>query len=86
MNNLTYITIESTEINTVDFSEVIEPYPPERYSVDETEFVVKWVAGSPYIPESILAVPEAKRSATMNHTEVRVLMATVEWTDPNATP
>ena len=86
MNNLTYITIESSEINTVDFSEVIEPYPPERYSVDETEFVVKWVAGSPYIPESILAVPEAKRSATMNHSEVRVLMATAEWTDPNATP
>ena len=81
MNNLTYITIESTEINTVDFSEVIEPYPPERYSVDKTEFVVKWVAGSPYIPESILAVPEADRSALMDHSEVLTLMATEAWTE-----
>ena len=86
MNHLSYITIKSTEQSTVNFAEVIELKANLRYSVDGTEFVCKWVEGSPYMPTSITAVPEADRSAIMNHETVLTLMATEAWTDPNVTP
>ena len=85
-NHKSYMTIATSSINIVDFSQVIEEKATLRYSVDGTEFVCKWVEGSPYIPESIEAVPEADRSALMNHTEVLTLMATEAWTDPNIIP
>jgi len=85
-NHKSYITIKTTEINTVDFSEVIEQKATLRYSVDGTEFVAKWTEGAPYMPASIEAVPVADRSALMSHTEVLTLMATEAWTDPNILP
>jgi len=86
MNHLSYITIKTTEINTVNFAEVIEQMANLRYSVDDSEFVCKWVEGSPYMPDSIALVPEADRSAIMDHETVLTLMATPEWTDPEAIP
>ena len=80
-NHRSYITIKTTQINTVDFREVVEQKASLRYSVDGTEFVVKWQEGSPYIPESIEAVPEADKSALMDHSEVLTLMATEAWTE-----
>lgn len=78
-----YITIKTTQIDVVDFSEVIENRESLRYSLDGTEFIVKWIYGSPHIPASVEAVPEADRSAIMTHAEALELMATPEWTDPN---
>jgi len=75
-----YITIKTTEIDTVDFSQVIENRDSLRYSLDDSEFIVKWIFGAPHIPESIEAVPEADRSAIMTHAEALTLMATPEWT------
>ena len=86
MNNKSYITIKTTQIDTVNFSEVIEEKANLRYSLDDTEFVCKWVEGSPYMPASIEAVPVADRSDIMNQTKCLTLMATAEWTDPNAIP
>jgi len=86
MNHKSYITIKTTEINTVDFSEVIEQKATLRYSLDDTEFVVKWTEGAPYMPDSVTAVPEADRSDIMNQDECLVIMATAAWTDPNAMP
>tara|TARA_R110002020_G_scaffold36503_2_gene109748 strand:- start:9784 stop:10044 length:261 start_codon:yes stop_codon:yes gene_type:complete len=86
MNHKSYITIKTTEINTVDFSEVIEQKATLRYSLDGTEFVCKWVEGAPYMPASIEAVPVADRSDIMNQTECLALMATAEWADPNPIP
>jgi hypothetical protein len=80
-NHRSYITIKTTKINTVNFAEVIEEKATLRYSVDGTEFVVKWQEGSPYIPESIEAVPVADKSALMSHSEVLTLMATEAWTE-----
>ena len=85
-NHRSYITIKTTKINTVNFAEVIEEKATLRYSVDGTEFVVKWQEGSPYIPESILAVPAADKSALMSHSKVLTLMSTEAWTDPNIIP
>jgi hypothetical protein len=82
-NGNSYITIKTSEINTVDFSQVIEARNTIRKSVDESEFIVKWVEGAPYMPSSIEAVPESDRSAVLSHSEALTLMATAEWTDPN---
>ena len=78
-NGKSYITIKTSEINTVDFSQVIEAKDTRRESVDKSEFIVKWVEGAPYMPTSIEAVPEAKRSAVLSHSEALTLMATPEW-------
>jgi hypothetical protein len=86
MNNKSYITIKTTQIDTVNFSEVIEQKANLRYSLDSTEFVCKWVEGSPYMPASIEAVPSADRSDILNQEECLVVMASAEWTDPNAMP
>ena len=77
--NLSYITIQTSEINTVDFSQVIEAKDTRRESVDKSEFIVKWVDGAPYMPSSIEAVPVDKRSAILNHQEARDLMNTEPW-------
>ena len=78
-----YITIKTDSINLVNFAEVIENRESLRYSLDDSEFIVKWIFGSPHIPSSIEAVPEADRSAIMTHAQALELMSTPEWTDPN---
>tara|TARA_R110002020_G_scaffold220785_1_gene428722 strand:+ start:5154 stop:5408 length:255 start_codon:yes stop_codon:yes gene_type:complete len=78
-----YITIKTSAIDIVNFAEVIESREPLRYSLDDSEFIVKWIYGSPHIPESIEAVPEADRSAILTHAEALELMSTAEWSDPN---
>ena len=80
--NLSYITINTSEINIVDFSQVIEQKATLRYSLDDSEFICKWVEGSPYMPTSIEAVPETDRSALLSHSEAKALMATPEWSEP----
>ena len=77
------ITIKTTQIDTVNFAEVIENRENVRYSLDNSEFIVKWRYGAPAMPESVEAVPEADRSALMDHAEALALMQTPEWTDPN---
>ena len=83
MNHKSYITIKTSQIDTVNFAQVIENRENLRYSLDDSEFIVKWRFGAPYMPESIEAVPEADRSDVMTHAEALTLMATPEWTDPN---
>jgi len=78
-----YITIKTTQIDTVDFSQLIENRESLRYSLDDSEFVCKWIFGAPSMPVSIEAVPEGDRSDIMDHSTVLALMATPEWTDPN---
>ena len=78
-----YITIKTDSINLVNFAEVIENRESLRYSLDDSEFIVKWIFGSPHIPSSIEAVPEADRSAIMTHAQALELMATPKWSDPN---
>jgi len=82
-NHKSYITIKTDSINLVDFSQTIEQKATLRYSLDESEFICKWIEGSPYMPTSIEAVPEADRSAIMTHAEALTLMSTAEWSDPN---
>ena len=76
-----YITIKTSEIDTVDFSQLIEKREHLRYSLDNSEFICKWIFGAPHIPSSVEAVPEADRSAIMTHAEARTLMVSPEWSN-----
>ena len=77
-----YITIKTSEIDTVDFSQLIENRWTLRYSLDDSEFICKWIFGAPHMPTSIEAVPEADRSAIMTHAVALALMKTPEWSSP----
>jgi len=82
-NHKSYMTIKTTQIDVVDFSQVIENRESLRYSLDDSEFVCKWIFGAPHIPTSVEAVPEADRSAIKTHAEILEIMATPEWSDPS---
>ena len=82
-NHKSYITIKTSQIDTVNFAEVIENRESLRYSLDDSEFICKWRYGAPYMPESVALVPEADRSDLMDHATALALMATSAWTDPN---
>ena len=77
-----YITIKTSEIDTVNFSQVIGDRESTRFSVDDSEFIVKWRFGAPSMPTSIEDVPEADRSLILTHLQARELMNTPEWTTP----
>ena len=76
-----YIAIKTTQIGSVDFTEVLEKEGNVRYSLDSTEFIVKWAVGDPPIPSSIEAIPSEDKSEVMNYDEVVVLIGTPEWTE-----
>jgi len=80
--NTSYITVKTTQIDTVDFSQLIGTRADLRYSIDKSEFVTKWEFGAPNMPSSIEAVPEADRSAILTHTQAVELMQTSAWTTP----
>tara|TARA_R110002020_G_scaffold102076_1_gene239949 strand:+ start:849 stop:1109 length:261 start_codon:yes stop_codon:yes gene_type:complete len=80
--NSSYITVKTTQIDTVDFSQLIGTRADLKYSIDKSEFVTKWEFGAPYMPSSIEAVPEADRSAILTHTQAVALMQTSAWTTP----
>jgi len=81
-NHNSYITVKTTEINTVDFSQLIGSKADLRYSIDKSEFVTKWIEGAPYMPISIEAVPSSDRSAILDHEAAVTLMGTSAWQTP----
>jgi len=75
MNNRTYVILDASEVDNVDFDQVIQTSANKlRYSVDGSKFVVKYEGDTP----SFL---EGKTEYT--HSEVLTIMATDEWTDPD---
>lgn len=78
MNNRKYIILDSSEVGNVDFDEVIQVSADTlRYSVDGSKFLLKYEGDTP----SFL---EGKTEYT--HSEILVILATDEWTDPNFPP
>ena len=74
-----YSTIVINQLINIDFSQINETSKDTvRKSLDSSEFVAKWEGE---MPHTISTIPEADRSALMNHTEVRALMATEAWTE-----
>ena len=87
MSHRTYMTIKTTQVNAVDYEEVFEIKDTLRYSVDTSEFIIKWVEiEEGQIPDSLVAIPAGDKSSPMTHAEAKTLMASNTWTDPNITP
>ena len=84
MSHRTYITIKTTQVDAVNYVEVNENKDTLRYSLDDSEFVVKWeVEGEEeQVPDSIVAIPTEDKSAVKTHAEILVIMATEAWTEP----
>jgi hypothetical protein len=80
MINRTYAVIDLTDIDKIDFTQIGETSVfTIRKSIDDTQFVIKWVDG--YTPTFITdgsVVPVE----TYNHAEILQLMATPAWSEP----
>jgi len=73
-----YVIIESSEVSGVDYSQVIEQSTDGlKYSVDGSKTIVKYEGEQP----SFLS---GKTEYT--HSEILSILATDEWTDPDANP
>tara|TARA_R110000744_G_scaffold355333_2_gene461855 strand:- start:257 stop:502 length:246 start_codon:yes stop_codon:yes gene_type:complete len=73
-HNRKYVIIESSEVGSVDFSEVMETSADTlRYSVDETKSLVKFTGDTP----SFL---DGKTQYT--HSEILNILSGSEWTPP----
>ena len=75
-----YAIISTTDIDNVDFTQVPEENNESlRYSLDGTEFVIKWFdEHEPTFITDGTVVP----LQTLTHEEALTLMATSEWSEP----
>jgi hypothetical protein len=75
-----YAIISSSDIDNVDFSQVFEENTPSlRYSIDLTEFVIKWF--NEHEP-TFIADGTIVPLQTLTHQEALALMQTPEWSEP----
>ncbi len=71
-----YVIIPASEINSVNFSEVLETAPGTcRYSVDSTKTFVKYEGSQ---PPSVAAI--SSKSQEYSHEEILSVLSTEEWT------
>lgn len=79
--NRKYVIFNVSELGSVNFDEVLETSADTvRKSLDETKTFVKF-EGS--MPSSISALTTKTQEYT--HSEILVILAGPEWTDPNPT-
>ena len=77
-DNRKYVIIPASEINNIDFAEVLETSADTcRYSVDGTETFVKYEGDQ---PASVAAI--TGKSQEYDHTGILNILATAEWTTP----
>jgi hypothetical protein len=71
-----YVIIPATEINNINFSEVLETAPGTcRYSVDSTKTFIKYDGEQ---PQSVAAI--SSKSQEYSHEEILTMLSTEEWT------
>ena len=71
---LTYAIINTTDKDKVNFEEVIQEPSTVRYSLDGTQFVIKYETEPSFITDGSV-VPDA----ILNHDLCLDLMATSDW-------
>lgn len=77
-DNRKYVIIPTTEVNNIDFSEVLETSADTcRYSVDGTETFVKYEGAQ---PASVAAI--ANKSQEYTHSEILAILSGEAWTAP----
>jgi hypothetical protein len=83
-SNRTYATALTSDIGSVDFSQVMETSAATvRKSIDETQFVLKW-----YTADTPTFVTDSSVTLTWSgsHADCLTLMATTAWTDTSSMP
>ena len=76
---ITYIIINMSEIELVDFNEALQTSEETvRLSTDITKGVLKWRGDEPSFVSTL-----SSYEGPYTHEEILVLMSTPEWTDPN---
>ena len=78
--NRHYVVFDLTEVNTINFSEVMETSADTlRKNLANTQSFVKYGGD---MPSSVAAL--TTKSQEYTHEEILTLLAGPEWTDPNA--
>lgn len=78
--NRHYVVFDLTEVDTIDFSEVMETSADTlRKNLAETQSFVKYEGDQ---PASVAAL--TTKSQEYTHAEILTLLAGTDWTDPNA--
>ena len=76
---ITYITINTTEIELVNFNEVLETSEATlRLSVNGLQTLLKWEGSEPSFVATL-----SSYDGPYTHSEILTIMATPAWTDPN---
>ena len=71
MNNRTYVILDASEVDTVNFDEVMQTSADKlRYSLDGSKFVVKYEGTQPFF---LLGKTE------YNHEEILSILSGPEW-------
>ena len=79
-DNRKYVVFDLTEVNTIDFSQVMEASASTlRKNLAETQSFVKYESD---MPASVTAL--TTRSQEYTHADILALLAGTDWTDPNA--
>ena len=74
--NRRYVIIPATEVNNIDFSEVLETAPETcRYSVDGSKTFVKYEGPQ---PQSVVDIIDKSQEYT--HEEILTILSGPEWT------
>ena len=75
-----YAIISTTDIDNVDFTQVHEENNEYlRYSLDGTEFVIKWFAEH---EPTFITDGTVTPLQTLTHEQALTLMASSEWSEP----
>ena len=78
--NRHYVIFDLTEVDTIDFSEVMETSADTlRKNLADTQSFVKYEGD---MPPSVVAL--TTRSQEYSHEEILAFLAGEEWTNPNA--
>ena len=82
-NHKTYVTIKTTQIDNVNWGaeNILEGKDTLRYSLDDSEFIIKWNDGF-NTPPSVEQIPSDDKSELMSHSEALTLMQSPEWNPP----
>ncbi len=77
----TYLIIKSSELDSVDFSQVCETSAETvRRSLDDTKTFIKWEGDQPSFVSGL-----TETEGPYTNEEIRTILATDAWTDPDAT-
>ena len=78
----TYLIIQASDLDSVDFSQVCETSAETvRLSVDTTKTFIKWDGDEPSFVSGL-----SNTEGPYTNQEIRTILATDTWTNPDATP